>query len=78
MELNLDTGEGHYHIRGYDIGFIQINNEKIDHSVIVTPNKLINPWLSSMPLIFYHSLIYIQRLFYSAQDNVYLFQILHS
>ncbi|MES2142660.1 MAG: Mth938-like domain-containing protein [Pseudomonadota bacterium] len=44
MELNLDTGEGQYHIRAYDVGFIQVNDEKIDHSLIVTPNKLINPW----------------------------------
>jgi uncharacterized protein len=44
MELNLDIGEGLYSIRGYDTGFIQINNDKIDHSIIVTPNKLINPW----------------------------------
>ena len=44
MELNLDTGEGQYHIRGYGTGFIQINDEKVDHSVIVTPNKLIDPW----------------------------------
>lgn len=44
MELNLDTGEGQYHIRGYGAGFIQINDQKIEHSVIVTPNKLIDPW----------------------------------
>ncbi|MES2997880.1 MAG: Mth938-like domain-containing protein [Pseudomonadota bacterium] len=44
MELNLDTGEGHYHIRGYGVDFIQVNNEKIGHSLIVTPNKLIAPW----------------------------------
>lgn len=44
MELNQDTGEGHYHIRGYGVDFIQINDEKIDHSIIVTPYKLINPW----------------------------------
>lgn len=44
MELNLDTGEGQYHIRGYGDGFIQINDEKVDHSIIITANKLINPW----------------------------------
>ena len=44
MELNLDTGEGQYHIRAYDVGFVQVNDKKIDHSLIVTPNKLINPW----------------------------------
>ena len=41
MELHQDTGEGQYHIRGYGVGFIQINDEKIDHSIIVSPNKLI-------------------------------------
>jgi len=44
MELNLDTGEGRYQIRGYDVGTIQINHEKITHSLIVTPNQLIEPW----------------------------------
>ena len=41
MELHQDTGTGQYHIRGYGAGFIQINDEKIEHSIIVTPNKLI-------------------------------------
>lgn len=41
MELNQDSGTGQYHIRGYGIDFIQINDEKIDHSIIVTPDKLI-------------------------------------
>ncbi|WP_218814538.1 Mth938-like domain-containing protein [Rickettsiella endosymbiont of Dermanyssus gallinae] len=44
MELNLDSGEGQYHIRGYGDGFIQINDEKVDHSIIVSANKLIDPW----------------------------------
>jgi uncharacterized protein len=41
MELHQDTGEGQYHIRGYGEGFIQINDEKIHYSIIVTPTKLI-------------------------------------
>lgn len=44
MELNLDTGEGHYQIRAYTKDFIQINEQKICHSLIVMPDKLINPW----------------------------------
>ena len=44
MELNLDTGEGHYQIRAYGKGFIQVNEQKIQHSLIVTPNQLIDPW----------------------------------
>ena len=44
MELNLDTGEGRYQIRAYDKDFIQVNDQKISHSIIVTPNQLIDPW----------------------------------
>ena len=44
MQLNQDTGEGHYQIRGYDKGSIQVNQQKISHSLIVTPDKLIDPW----------------------------------
>jgi uncharacterized protein len=44
MELNLDTGEGRYQIRAYTKNFIQINEQKIRHSLIVTPDKLIDPW----------------------------------
>lgn len=42
MELHLDTGEGFYQIRAYGKGFIQVNEEKIQHSIIVTPEKLID------------------------------------
>ena len=44
MELNLDTNEGHYQIRAYTKDFIQINEQKIRHSLIVMPDKLIDPW----------------------------------
>lgn len=44
MELNLDTGMGEYHIRGYGTDYIQINDEKVGHSIIVMPYQLINPW----------------------------------
>lgn len=44
MELNLDTGEGRYQIRAYGKDFIQINEQKIAHSIIVTPSQLIDPW----------------------------------
>ncbi|MEN9917180.1 MAG: hypothetical protein RLY40_1112 [Pseudomonadota bacterium] len=44
MELNLDTGAGHYQIRAYTNDFIQINEQKIRHSLIVMPDKLIEPW----------------------------------
>ncbi|KAF5292170.1 hypothetical protein FQR65_LT11268 [Abscondita terminalis] len=44
MELNLDTGEGHYQIRAYAKDFIQVNDKKIRHSLIIMPNQLIDPW----------------------------------
>ncbi|MGC1853854.1 MAG: Mth938-like domain-containing protein [Candidatus Aquirickettsiella sp.] len=44
MELNLDTGEGRYQIRAYDKDFIQINEQKIHHSLIVMPDQLIAAW----------------------------------
>ena len=44
MELNLDTGAGHYQIRAYAKDFIQVNEQKIRHSLIVMPDQLIAPW----------------------------------
>lgn len=44
MELNLDTGEGRYQIRAYTKDFVQINEQKIHHSLIVMPDRLIDPW----------------------------------
>lgn len=44
MELNLDTGEGRYQIRAYAKDFIQVNAQKIRHSLIVMPEQLIVPW----------------------------------
>ena len=44
MELNLDTGEGRYQIRAYGKDFIQVNDQKIQHSLIVMPNQLVDPW----------------------------------
>jgi uncharacterized protein len=44
MELNLDTGAGRYQIRAYAKDFIQVNEQKIRHSLIVMPEQLIAPW----------------------------------
>lgn len=44
MELNLDNGEGRYQIRAYTKDFIQVNEQKIRHSLIVMPNQLVDPW----------------------------------
>lgn len=45
MELHLDTTPpDSYHIRAYGDTFIQINDEKITHSLIVTAKTLLHPW----------------------------------
>lgn len=44
MELNLDTGAGRYQILAYTKDYIQVNDQKIRHSLIVMPDKLIDPW----------------------------------
>lgn len=44
MELNLDTGAGRYQIRAYAKDFIQVNEQKIRHSLIVMPEQLITTW----------------------------------
>lgn len=44
MELNLDTGAGRYQIRGYAKDYIQVNDQKIRHSIIIMPNQLVDPW----------------------------------
>ncbi|OIZ99755.1 hypothetical protein BEV13_05045 [Rickettsiella grylli] len=44
MELTLDTGKGHYHIRAYGNNFIQINEQKFSQSLVVTPHRLIYPF----------------------------------
>lgn len=44
MQFNLDNAKGKFIIRSYETGEIQINDEHIQQSVIVTPTLLINPW----------------------------------
>lgn len=44
MQLSLDTVTGIYQIRAYEEGRIQINNNWINHSVIISPDQLIDPW----------------------------------
>jgi len=43
MQLIEDTGFGKYLIRAYDSEFIQVNETKYEHSIIVSENHLI-PW----------------------------------
>lgn len=45
MELHLDTAPSDsYHIRAYSDTFIQINDEKITHSLLVSAKTLYHPW----------------------------------
>lgn len=44
MQLSLDTNSAAYQIRAYETNRIQVNNEWITNSFIITPNQLINPW----------------------------------
>ena len=40
MRLSLDYGDGNYLIRAYRPGTVTVNDQHIEHSLIVTPNYL--------------------------------------
>lgn len=42
--LNLDENKSLYQIRAYQPGIIQINDQKLTSSLIITPSKLITDW----------------------------------
>lgn len=42
--LNVDENNANYQIRSYKPGTIKINDHLFTHSIIVTPNELIDPW----------------------------------
>lgn len=42
--LELDQNKSAYQIRAYEPGMIQINEQKLTASAIVTPNQLISDW----------------------------------
>lgn len=44
MTLSLDENKSLYQILGYKPGFIQINQEILSNSIIITPNLLIKNW----------------------------------
>lgn len=44
MQFTLDAGLGTYQIRAYEVGAVKINNDLIQHSVVVMPEQLISPW----------------------------------
>lgn len=45
MKLHLHTTDGHNAITGHGAGFVQVNQSRVDSSLIVLPDKLISPWL---------------------------------
>ena len=44
MSLNLDENSASYQIRAYQPGLIQVNDQIFAHSIIITPDQLINTW----------------------------------
>ena len=44
MKLHLNSSAGRNAISGHGPGFVLINQLRIDHPVIVMPDKLIDPW----------------------------------
>lgn len=44
MTLTLDDNNARYQIRAYKTGIIQVNEETFTHSIIISPQKLIDPW----------------------------------
>lgn len=44
MKLHLNTTQGQNAITGHGDGYVTVNNQQIDHALIVLPDKLVNPW----------------------------------
>lgn len=44
MQLTLDTNQSTYHIRAYQPGKIQVNDDWFSQSLIITPTRLITDW----------------------------------
>jgi uncharacterized protein len=44
MEISLDTNQSAYQLRAYEPGKIQVNQTWFEHSIIITPQKLITDW----------------------------------
>ncbi len=44
MELIQDSSGGNYHIFGYGQGYVQVNQDKLTDSFIISPNQLLSPW----------------------------------
>jgi len=44
MQITLDSNSGIYQIRAYQAGQIQVNDQWVQHSIIVSPEQLVDPW----------------------------------
>lgn len=44
MTLTLDENKANYQIRAYKPGFIQVNEQTLTHSIIISSDKLIDNW----------------------------------
>jgi len=44
MQIKLDSGSTHLLIRGYQEGWVRVNDEQIYRSVVVMPDQLLRDW----------------------------------
>jgi len=50
VKLHLHTSEGANAISGHGDGYVAVNGARIEHAVIVTANRIIDPWPVAAPL----------------------------
>ena len=64
MKLHLNTTAGLNAITGHGEGYVTVNNLQIDRAVIVTPDKIIDPWpvgnVSALTLADFANLLELQ------------------
>lgn len=44
MQISLDAGTSSYRISGYGVGFITVNEERVERSLLVMPEQLLTDW----------------------------------
>ena len=44
MKLHLTSAENQHLITGYDVGIIEINKQRYENNLIITPEELITDW----------------------------------
>jgi uncharacterized protein len=47
MKLHLTASDARYSFSGYGAGYVEVNGKRYQRSVIVTPERLVEPWLVS-------------------------------